>query len=394
MPNNARALKAETSSASAALARSGAPLQQIVKYAPGMSQRDILSKPDNTIIEDGAGKKMTVDEIRHRLQQREKSQHAGGMAVVFGKGVTVKYPGAEERQRQVLGRLSEIQRLAREDMGVTHGATAIAGGTRPNASATRPKAASVDPCIAATMAGNRDPLLLSVNKSKNPQEFIPQGEYLIRGCNFGGSPGEVYLLGGFRKRPSFRIDHWQNDMISAVLDPEIGGETDKDGVILVIAPPGRNAVQMVGGYFTAAREVYKLDAIPADMITPNSWKPPAGEGEQGKTLYVGRFSAAQTLDIPPGLDTIHFDRLDPKSAPDSFELFPEEISLTDCDSFGKKGEYRAYWDANNNIAVNWAVSRCHRSPYLFIEAEDINVSGYGINVYVSGPRGLNPNPWR
>jgi hypothetical protein len=55
-----------------------------------------------------------------------------------------------------------------------------------------------------------------------------------------------------------------------------------------------------------------------------------------------------------------------------------------------QGRYGAAVEGGNIIKVDWGVWRCHTSPGIFQPEWDRDFSGYGLNIYVKGPRGESP----
>src|SRR5262249_15587196 len=96
--------------------------------------------------------------------------------------------------------------------------------------------------------------------------FTPGVELAIRGRGFGKS-GQLRLAGNFSAPVNFSINHWQDDLIYAVVDPKISGELDKDDVMLEVVPAGKRPIQAAGTHFYAARQVVRLTSISSRFAT-------------------------------------------------------------------------------------------------------------------------------
>jgi len=144
---------------------------------------------------------------------------------------------------------------------------------------------------------------------------------------------------------------------------------------------------------------------PAAEIYKNSMAPGAQEGflfardVAMSTLIVVRHSWGQgTSPFRPGTDTYTLP-LKPGFAIAHLDLRPArtDTSPIDClattgrESGGTyfAGKYGARVEGDNVIKVDWGVWRCHESGFLSPGWNE-HLSGYGLDVYISGPRGVNP----
>lgn len=120
------------------------------------------------------------------------------------------------------------------------------------------------------------------------------GRFLIQGCGFGSSPGQVFLSGvkyasnsqangkvllrlaQHPDRVPFQVspDNWSDRQILAQIDPSAGGLYDTNNVTLVVTTASGQAYQATGMNFLAARESQPLKALPQSSgCTPQSTGP-------------------------------------------------------------------------------------------------------------------------
>lgn len=263
------------------------------------------------------------------------------------------------------------------------------------------------PAASARLAAGGQPHVLGVNGTwpEAGHVFTPGSYLVIKGGGFGTAPGQVHLLGPFPQRPAFRIDSWDDEVIYAMLDPQVSGLRDQPDVVLVVAPVGAKAVHVPNVRFEAALEVVKLDSTPTDWSVV---KPGAGSGWErkvdspagGRSLSVLRKEYAERLNVrPPGVDTLVFQQLDPDFTGAKVQLWhgrthndPEHCEGSSGNE-GFSGTYGVTW-VEDDLDVSWGVWTCHISPVLSLPSRDQNQSFYQLDLYVIGPRGVRPTVQR
>ena len=143
-----------------------------------------------------------------------------------------------------------------------------AGGSRPTSGSNRYgtlSANTANVCLNAT--GIR-----AINGKKSGVVFTPDlqfNHYIITGCGFGTTPGQIFLSGGFPAHggkvplvpyhafgtpntPGWGA-HWTDQQIEAEIDTNIAGELDQNNINLVIQTSNGGQAQANGNSFYALR---------------------------------------------------------------------------------------------------------------------------------------------
>ena len=264
------------------------------------------------------------------------------------------------------------------------------------------------------------PLVTDVNGQGNRAVFTPQPEYnsyVIKGCFFGVSTGQIYLVGKFNAlKINLLPTFWTDNEIDARVDSNVAGELDQENVSLVIVPPNAQQIKLSGFKFYAVRSdpavllpsipqdwawlsmqggnvLFKVEAqneVTAYLSPVTSDAPPSA---QGTTAYVARWDAGSKFQ--PVSDLFFFDKLAPGWNTDSFQLLPFDRPpnclgvVTYKETFGT---WDPEWDGDN-IRINWADTSCSGfipEPPLFplVVSTYSNITGtaYALNVWARGPR--------
>jgi hypothetical protein len=271
-------------------------------------------------------------------------------------------------------------------------------------------------------AGILKPEVLTLNKQRPAGHvFRPGAAVAIQGRGLG-TGGQARLLGGFRKTPVLIVNDWRPSVVYARLPDDVSGEEDLDNVRLEIQPSGRQPIVVPGVRFEAAREVTLLKDIPQRYVRLTGQQAEYATGGQrpnpSETAARGKYAAEFVRDVraqsaivirylsnwstdwfDPGTDIFELP-LRPGFMIESYEFWHGRTDTHPslCGSAGEgggqyfKGRYGAALESENLVKVDWGVWRCHRSPVFLaaISAFDWNFSGYGLNVYVVGPRGVSP----
>jgi hypothetical protein len=275
----------------------------------------------------------------------------------------------------------------------------------------------------------RQPYIGTVNGKASGIIFTPEAEwnlYTIKGCGFGNAAGNIYLKGPFKegriplqilpnKDPKHPTFVWRDTAIVASLDTRLTGELDRDNVTLVIEPASGSPMEEPGFKFFAARETVQLKSIPDLAIRlgapSDDWIASFRQGVPGLAVDVYR-SAVWDPQNPnehrpfePGTDVFDFSILAA-----GFNVASAQIEHFDGDSsevvIKKSTGWNVVWEANG-VRVNWGVSevstcfngnckdwqgQLQASLSGQVSNNYVEASLYGLNVWVSGPRGVSP--WR
>jgi len=278
----------------------------------------------------------------------------------------------------------------------------------------------------------RQPNIGTVNGKASGIIFTPEAEwnlYTIKGCGFGNAVGNIYLKGPFNggriplqirpnKVPKHPTFVWRDTAIVASLDPRLAGEVDQDNVTLVIEPASSSPMEKPGCKFFAARETVKLKTIP-DLAIKLAWPNPYYDSPDSppQSVYDMPFEVYRSAiwdpqnpnehrPFEPGSDVYDFSFLasgfNVASAQiEHFDGSPNQVVI-----ISKSAGWNVVWEAHG-VRVNWGVlelqpclggncndwqAQVQASASGQVENNDVEASAYGLNVWVSGPRGVSP--WR
>jgi len=266
--------------------------------------------------------------------------------------------------------------------------------------------------------------IVSINGQK-PAGFVlrPGGAFVLRGHGFGKG-GSMALIGNFRDRPpSLIVSDWRPTMIYARVRDDVRGEVDLSDVRLEIYPYSLpHHVTASGLRFEATWDEgsMPIKEVPrrfASLVDPQpaygtSGQRPIDEMTRSANSYyyeglhfvqnvpassviVARHAWGQgTSPFRPGTDTYTLP-LKPGFAVAHVVLNPARSDTSPVECTGESGgtyfagKYLARVEGDNVIKVDWGVWRCHVSGFLSPGYNE-HLSGYGLDVYISGPLGVNP----
>ena len=248
----------------------------------------------------------------------------------------------------------------------------------------------------------------------------PDGTFVIQGCGFGNTSGQVYLSGlhylsasptgtsrgvlsspVFRDRVSFQIapNGWSDRQIIAQIDPNAGGFYDTNNVTLVVKTATGQEYQAAGMNFLAAREDQMLQLLPkppvcaqstgyscvplgvslttvnanmAGPVQPEVESPSLALLQAGETIAVARESAVDQFPIPAnpgrsfpgGADTYQFHfaqgfQLDPHNGVQLRHSSPDDSF---CQTVGgdpsKDGNWSVNYTSTSSFQVFWEADGC------------------------------------
>jgi hypothetical protein len=304
--------------------------------------------------------------------------------------------------------------------GAIPGNTAAAPHPSPGVSSALPPQFSN---LAVTCS--HDPIMrvLTVSGGPSPVTFTPDSKYnfyTITGCSFG-SPGTnskvyIYYQGTFRE--DFQIQEWTDNWIKLSLDQNISGIDDQKDVTLVIQSDNGKQWTKNGYRFYAARQAVLLSRIPQSDFSLNRFRPDSSVTQSWKATYTSAsspsvipnfsgLSAEVHWDLTTGPDSAllggadlyDFSHLYPAFALDSALMEWKDVACTDpnYNQFAaSKTNWSIDWYGTSGIQVSWQGQVCKNTPGSCGGAfqgdcfADRPQSNYGINVWVTGPRGIDP----
>lgn len=277
--------------------------------------------------------------------------------------------------------------------------------------------------LALTCANNPTMRILNVSGSYFPATFTTIKKfdsYTITGCSLGdpGSNAKVYLYkdvpqgSGFPLQ--FQILEWHDNWIHLQLDWNLSGLFDQDNLTLVVQRADGKQASKGGFKFYAAREESLLGRIPRQSFSlwgfsatnTSAWKvtynSPAsntdGWGFQGMTAEVQwdeelpyMKSGFDTAHAPSGgRDVYDFSRLQPGFVPTNAYMQWQNVCY--AGTLITTGKFGLSWQASQ-LWVDWQGQNCANvgcggsfQPDCFAVPNSI----YGLDVWVEGPRGIDP----
>jgi len=276
--------------------------------------------------------------------------------------------------------------------------------------------------LAITCSHDPSMRALTVSGGPTPAIFTPDPKYnfyTITGCSFG-SPGTnskayIYYKGTFRE--DFQIQEWNDNWIKLSLDQNISGVDDQNDVSLVIQNNDGKQWTKNGYRFYAARQTVLLGQIPQNDFSLNHFRPDDSQTKSWKATYTSGSSASAVPNLPGlsaevhwdlsgnydnpvgGNDVYDFSHLHSTFALDSTLLEWKDVYCTDPNYkqfAASKNNWAIDWYGASGIQVSWQGQICKNTPGSCGGAfqgdcfANVPESNYGINVWVTGPRGLDP----
>jgi hypothetical protein len=278
----------------------------------------------------------------------------------------------------------------------------------------------------ALQCGN-DPTLriLTVSGGPHPSVFTQDATnnrnfYTITGCSFGNigpnAKAYIYYQGTFHE--DFQIQQWSDNFVALNLDPSLTGLDDQTNVVLVVQRADGQQASKGGNKFYSARATTLLPSIPQrnfslnrfrpDQSTIQNWKPTYTSGSSTSVVpNLPGLSAEVHWDLTPdpngslvgGDDEYDFSHLHSTFVLESAVMEWRDVSCTDPNYnqvVTSKNNWSIDWSGPSGLQVGWQGQICNPTwrscggafqPDCFLGLPESN---YGIDVWVTGPRGLDP----
>ena len=271
----------------------------------------------------------------------------------------------------------------------------------------------------------RDPGLriLTVSGGAGPATFTQDDKYnfyTITGCSFGdpgpNSKAYVYYQGSFHE--DFHVEEWSDNWIKLHLDPKATGVDDQNNLTLVVQRDDGKQTSKGGYKFYAARDTILLKQVPQRYFSLNNFRPDQSTIQNWKPIYTSGSSpnvkpnlqglSAEvhwdlTTDandvITGGNDIYDFSHLHSTFALSNAQMEWSDVACNDpnYNQFkASKDNWNLDWYQTAGIQVSWQGQMCRNTPGSCGGAfqgdcfEGAPESNYGINVWVTGPRGVDP----
>jgi hypothetical protein len=270
-----------------------------------------------------------------------------------------------------------------------------------------------------------DPTLriLSVSSGTGAVTFTQDDKYnfyTIAGCSFGdvgpNSKAYIYYQGTFHE--DFQIEEWSDNWIKLHLDPKLSGVDDQNNLTLVVQRADGKQTNKAGYKFYAARDTILLKQISQSYFSLNKFRPDTSTIQNWKPTYTSGSSPNVTPNLPGmsaevhwnlttdpndvivgGNDIYNFNHLHSTFALSNALMGWKDVSCTDpnYDKFvASNNNWNIDWYQSAEIQVSWQGQMCKNTPgscggsFQADCFEGQPESNYGLDVWVTGPRGLDP----
>ncbi len=265
--------------------------------------------------------------------------------------------------------------------------------------------------------------ILTVSGGPHPAIFTQDAKYnfyTITGCSLGnpGPNSKVYIYYQSAFHKDLQIEEWSDNWIKLHLDPNLAGVDDQNNLTLVVQrADGKQASK--GGYkFYAARDTVLLHSIPKSYFALNGFRPDSAITKTWKPTYTSGSSASVLPNLPGLSAEVHWDNtMDANGNPagggdiydfshlhstfvlDSAWMEWVDVSCTDPNYskfVASNDNWGIDWYGASGVQVRWQGQQCNYTPGscggfsqgdCFVGGSETN---YGINVWVTGPRGVDP----
>jgi hypothetical protein len=278
--------------------------------------------------------------------------------------------------------------------------------------------------LALTCAHNPTLRIFTVSGGPHPAIFTPDARYnfyTITGCSFGNmgpnSKAYIYYQGTFHE--AFQIQEWSDNWIKLNLDPALTGVDDQNNVTLVIQRDDGKQTSKAGYKFYAARDTVLLRQIPRQYFSLNSFRTDQSVIQNWKPTYTSGSSSSKLPNLPglsaevhwdltsgsngsmvDGSDLYDFRHLHPSFVLESAWMEWKDLACASDHQFAaSQNNWSINWYGDSGLQVGWQAQSCNevRGKSCGIGWPDpsdcfagVPESNYGVNVWVTGPRGLDP----
>ena len=438
--------------------------------------RSLLVRPTGTTPGGDGGNSTVIGLLRKQSTAVQTILSSGASARTFTGGVR---PAGTPKSGMLLNRGTNSQLMgngAAPQIGSGQTMSASGSQTTLNSSSTKTSAAqsgptrhqapdSPKPQMIGTRAPNPTQVCMggiaSVDGQKSRIWFSPvsgpDGKFVIQGCGFGNTPGQVYLSGLHyvsasptggsrgvvatlvRDRVSFQIppDGWSDRQIVAQIDANASGFYDTNNITLVVNTASGQQYQAAGMNFLAAREDQPLKLLPKPPLCAQSTgyscvplgvslatvnaivtgpvqaeveSPSLALLQPGEAIAVARETAVDQFPIPanPGRSfpgstdayQFHFApgfQLDPHTG---VQLRHSSPDTSFCQTVGgvpsKSGNWNVNYTSTSSFQVSWEADDCWPNSTM-TSGKSLDVLNYAsVSAYALEITVLGPrgvSPW-
>ena len=273
------------------------------------------------------------------------------------------------------------------------------------------------------LACAQDPTMriANVSGSSSPSTFTTDPKYnfyTVTGCSFGdtGPNSKVYIYYQSSFHENFQIQEWNENGIKLNLDPALTGVLDQGNLTLVVQRNDGKQASKNGFKFYAARDTTRLSRIPKNSFSLNQFtlnnkthtpsllytspsSPKVIPNIGGWTSEVQWTSTDPSFSkMDPGEDIYQFKQLQPGFALDSAQMIWVNLDCGSPDNYqfvNLGGNFDLRW-VGDDLHATWQAHYCQALksgggwPFQTDSFGGPPESNYAVNVWVTGPRGVDP----
>ena len=270
--------------------------------------------------------------------------------------------------------------------------------------------------IALPCAQDSTMRIFNVSGEFYPATFTPDAKYnfyTVTGCSFGdpGPNSKVYIYYQDTFHQGFQIQEWNENGIKLNLDPSLSGLLDHDNLTLVVQRSDGKQATKNGFKFYASRATTRLARIPSASFSLNHFtlsqtsnlSPPLYTSPSSPSVAprIGGWTTevewtasdgfATTMD--PGEDIYQFKQLQPGFSADSAQMTWVNLDCGDYQFVNLGGNFGLQW-VGDDLHATWQAQYCKPVGCGGAFQTDCFVSppssNYAVNVWATGPRGVDP----
>ena len=361
----------------------------VPKLGVNVTEQQLMSLPDGTIVETELGQRLTAAEARRLLLARKQTLAQRKRTIARNAHAL-----AQSSPRPLPG-----PKPAGPPPGLNQNASQALAGRAVQPPPPPAGASAGDAQFSGCgMSATTQRYLSAINVTSGAVSFTPGGAYKLSGCGFGGKPGSVQLTGGSGggwQSVSLVVQSWSNDTIIAKVDTNLSGVSDQANVILVVTDANNGVLQKSGNSFTAAQVVTPLTALPGLLVSGNKSAQVniASPGTAGATFSVsyGYPSATQFCPADRPSDTILLSKanLKPGFVIDHVDVFNRVVAPQDVgdDEFRLLNGFSFGWNGSD-FTITPQILQDYTKQNLFIGGNSYCSTVYDATVFVRGPKGM------
>lgn len=271
--------------------------------------------------------------------------------------------------------------------------------------------------ISACKFQTKTPIITSVEGVQQPTVFTQQqglNYFTVHGCNFGTTPGHVYLVlhpddgPGFPQPvelyPMQGNPVWTPDSIAVYMDPEFGGHLDQTGDVLRVVTANNLTAELPHQTFHAERVQLPIAWMPRSQVSlgtaSDSLVPQFQTASSSQTNQLTQRSSStdpsltatvnRSVSNAGGPFTVQDDTWNFGALRSGFEVMYATPSYSNWNGVGcnqVSGKWGSSWDSATLLRVH--VQGCFHQGTGYFRTSNAQ---YGLAIELRGPKGALPWP--